>query len=140
MVATLPSDHMRCDECTSGEWWHAARRDDKAAVPRRKLTAYEADDILDSLHGLGGDRLRTLRAVGQDRADIGRILHELLHFGADRPQLRDGEIDECGLECRKLAAAELAEHLGLAHALQRRVDAHQVVSLRARGKTFLLAR
>src|SRR5262245_64250557 len=98
MVATLPSDHMRCDECTSGQWWHVARRDDKADIPRRKLPAYEANDILDGLHGFGGDRLRTLRAIGQDRVDIDRILHEFLHFGANWPEFRDGEVDERGLE------------------------------------------
>src|SRR4029079_12597146 len=98
MVATLPSDHMRCDECTSGQWWHAARRDDKVDIPRRKLAAHEADDILDGLHGFGGDRLCALRAIRQDRVDIDRILNEFLHFCADRPEFRDGEIDKRSLE------------------------------------------
>src|SRR6187551_1025651 len=140
MVATLPSDHMRCVECTSGQWWHAARRDDKADIPRRKLAAHETDDILDGLHGFGGDSLRALRTIGQDRVDIDWILHKFLHFGAERPEFCDGEIDESGLEGRKLAAAELAEHLGFGHALQRRVNAHQIVSLWTWCEALLLTR
>ena len=131
---------MRCDECTSGQWWHAARRDDKADILRRKLAAHETDDILDRLHGFGGNCLRALRAVGQDRVDIDRILYEFLHFGANRPEFRDREINKRGFEGRKLAAAELAKYIGFAHALQRRVDADQVVGFRTRRKAFLLAR
>src|SRR4029079_7674891 len=89
MVATLPSDHMRCDKCTSGQCWHAARRGDKTDIPRRKLAAHETDDILDRLHGFGGDGLRALRAVGQYRVDIDRILYEFLHFGCDLPEFSD---------------------------------------------------
>ena len=62
------------------------------------LAAHETDDILDRLHGFGGDRLRALRAVGQDRVDINGILHEFLHLGVDRPQFCDGKIDKRGLE------------------------------------------
>ena len=68
--------------------------------------------------------------------DIDRILHQLLHLGADRAELGNGEIDQRVFESRKLPAAKLAKHLGFTHALQRRVDADQVVSLGSRGEPF----
>src|SRR5262245_41633706 len=140
MVATAPSDHMRCDECARGEWWHYARRDDKTEIPRWKLATHETTAILDGVHRFGSNRLRALRAISQDRVDIDRVLHEFLHFRAYRPEFRDGEIDECGLKGRELPASELAEHFGFAHALQRRIDPYQIVGLGSGRKAFFFAR
>src|SRR6476619_5981601 len=101
-----------------------------------QLAAYETDDILDSLHGFGGDRLRALRTVGQDRVDMDRVLNELLHFRADWPELGDREVDQCRFEGGELPAAKLAEDFRFADPLQRRVDAHQVVGLGARRQSL----
>src|SRR5215475_16110465 len=69
-----------------------------------------------------------------------RVLNELLHFRADRPELGNSEIDQRRFEGRELCAAKLAENLRLAHALQRGVDADQVVSLGSPRESLLLAR
>ncbi len=78
--------------------------------------------------------------VGQHRVDIDRILRQPLHLRADRPELGDREIDQRAFEGRELPAAEFAQHLRLARALERGVDADQVVGLRPRLETLLLAR
>ena len=81
---------------------------------------HEANNILDSLHGFGGDPLRTLRSVGQYRIDIDGVLLKFLHLRADRSEFRDGKIHQSRFESGELTSAELAEHFGFADPLQRR--------------------
>src|SRR6266436_4935887 len=95
-------------------------------------TSHKADNVLDRFHGLGGDDLRARGAIAKHGIDIGGILHQSLHFGVDRSELGDGEVDECGLELRKLAAPEILQDFGLGCFGKCSVDADEVVGLRAR--------
>src|SRR5262245_66036242 len=68
-----------------------------------------------------------------------RVLNEFLHFRADRPELGNSKIDQRRFEGRELSAAKMAKDLRFAHALQRGVNADQVVSLGSRRQSLLLA-
>jgi len=103
------------------------------------LAMHKTDDILDCLHGFGGDRLRALRTLCQYGVDIDRVLHQLFHLGADQPEFADSEIDQRTLEGRELPAAKLPEHLGFRHPLQRGIDADQVVGFGARRQALFFA-
>ena len=63
-----------------------------------------------------------------------------LHLGPDRSEGGDREIDKRGLEGGELGVAELAQHLRLAAIGQGRVDADEVVRLRALRQPGLLRR
>ncbi len=104
------------------------------------LAAHEADDVLHRLHRVRGDNLRTSGTIGQHRIDIDGVGDKPLHFGIDRAELGDGEVDERGLERGELGAAELIQHVGFVPLGERRVDANQIVGLRPRRQAFFLVR
>src|SRR4051794_30586751 len=67
---------------------------------------HEAYDILDRLHGLGGEHLRARRTVGKHRVDMRRVADQPAHLGIDRREFCHRQIDQSGLEGGKLRAAE----------------------------------
>src|SRR5262249_754402 len=89
----------------------------QGGCPALQLAMHETDDILDSLHGFGGDRLFALRTLRQYSIDMPRVLYKFLHLGGDRSQFGDCEIDQSCFEGGKLAASKLPKHFGFAHAL-----------------------
>src|SRR5690348_15982303 len=75
--------------------WPALPREGGSFCPAQtaELAPHEADDVLDRLHGFRGDDLRARSTLGEHGIDIDRVLDQLLHLRADRPELGDGEID-----------------------------------------------
>src|SRR5258707_5462916 len=53
------------------------------------LSPHEADDVLDRLHGFGGERLGAGRTVRQNRIDIGGVVLSPAPLGGDRGKAGD---------------------------------------------------
>ena len=68
---------------------------------------HETDDVLDRLHGFGGERLRARRAVGQHRVDIDRSRAEPRISAVIGAELGDQQIGQRGLKVENWRAAEL---------------------------------